>query len=126
MKSTFVGALALLSAACASYPAPSEHLASSMAAARGAQEAGATQVPEAALQLKLAQEQNRTAKALMEDGKNERADYLTLRAYNDASLSIALTREEAARRRAQQSAELARLAAERERESVATQQEMSE
>jgi hypothetical protein len=97
-----------------------------MAAARGAQEAGAAQVPEAALQLKLAQEQNRTAKALMNEGKNERADYLTLRAYNDAALSIALTREEAARRRAQQSAELARLAAERERESVAERPEMSE
>jgi hypothetical protein len=126
MKIKLLCALALFGAACASYPAPTEHLASSVAAARGAQEAGATQVPEAALQLKLSEEGNAAAKRLMQKDKNERADYMTLRAYNDAALSLALTREEAARRRAQQSAELARLAAEREKESVASQQNMSQ
>jgi len=121
MKTKLLCALALFGAACASYPAPSEHLASSVAATRGAQEAGAAQVPEAALQMKLAEEQNGQAKRMMKKGDNEHADYMTLRAYNDAMLSLALTREEGARRRAQQSAELARLAAERERESVAQQ-----
>jgi hypothetical protein len=121
MRTKLLCALALFGAACASYPAPSEHLASSVAAARGAQEAGAAQVPEAALQLKLSEEQNAQAKRMMKKGDNEHADYMTLRAYNDATLSLALTREEGARRRAQQSAELARLAAERERESVAQQ-----
>lgn len=124
MKTNLLCALALFGTACASYPAPTEHLASSVAATRGAQEAGAAQVPEAALQLKLADEQNGRAKKLMSKGENEPADYMTLRAYNDAALALALTREEAARRQAQQSAELARLAAERERESVA-QQNMS-
>lgn len=71
--------------------------------------------------MKLAEEQNGQAKRMMKKGDNEHADYMTLRAYNDAMLSLALTREEGARRRAQQSAELARLAAERERESVAQQ-----
>ena len=121
MKSKLLCALALSLAACAGYPAPVQHLSSSVAATRGAQEAGATQVPEAALQLKLAEEGNAKAKRFMSKGENEHADYMTLRAYNDAALSLALTREEAARRRAQQSAELARLAAERERESVAQQ-----
>jgi len=121
MKTKLLCALALCGAGCASYPAPVTHLASSVAATRGAQEAGASQVPEAALQLKLAEEQNSTAKKMMKKGQNEHADFMTLRAYNDASLSLALTREESARRRAQQSAELARLAAERERESVAQQ-----
>jgi|GEM_PF-913105 len=121
MKTKLLCALVLSTAACASYPAPTEHLASSVAAARGAQEAGAAQVPEAALQLKMSEEQIATAKKLMAKGNNEHADYMTLRAYNDAALSLALTREETARRRAQQSAELARLAAERERESVAQQ-----
>jgi hypothetical protein len=121
MRANFLCALALLGAACASYPAPSEHLASSVAAARGAQEAGAAQVPEAALQLKMAEEEIDQAKKMMKDKENERADYMTLRAYNDATLSLAIAREEAARRRSQQSAELARLAAERERESVAQQ-----
>jgi hypothetical protein len=69
----------------------------------------------------VAEEEIDQAKRLIKDGKNERADYMTLRAYNDATLSLALTREETARRRAQQSAELARLAAQRERESVAQQ-----
>jgi len=97
-----------------------------MAAAQGATEAGAPQVPEAALELKLAQEQNELARRLIKDGNNERADYLTLRAYNDATLALALSREEAAQRRVQQSAELARLASEREKESVAQQQNTSE
>ncbi len=121
MKTKLLCALALFGTACASYPAPSEHLASSVAAARGAQEAGAAQVPEAALQLKLSEEQIAQAKRMMAKGENESADYMTLRAYNDAALSLALAREESARRQAQQSAELARLAAERERESVAQQ-----
>jgi len=121
MKTKLLCALALLGVGCASYPAPVQHLASSVAATRGAQEAGASQVPEAALQLKLAEEGNARAKKFMGKGDNEHADYQTLRAYNDAALAIALTREESARRRAQQSAELARLAAERERESVAQQ-----
>ncbi|RYF44704.1 MAG: DUF4398 domain-containing protein, partial [Cytophagaceae bacterium] len=53
--------------ACASYPAPSEHLASSMAAVRGAQEVGAAQVPRAALHLKLAEDQIAQAKQFMQD-----------------------------------------------------------
>lgn len=44
-------------AACASQPDPTEHLAASMAAVRGAETAGAAQVPQAALHLKLADEQ---------------------------------------------------------------------
>ncbi len=90
---------------CASYPAPTEHLANSMAAIRGAQEVGAPQVPQAALHLKLAEDQVAQAKELIKDGKNERADYMTLRAYNDASLALALTREEQARNKGKQAVE---------------------
>ena len=43
----------------------------------------------------------------MESGDNERADFMTLRAYNDAELAIALAREDAARKRAQQAMEIA-------------------
>lgn len=100
MKNTFV-AFAFLGAACASYPPPTDHLASAIAATRGAQEAGAPQVPQAALRLKLADEQINQARQMMEDGDNERADFMTLRAYNDAEVALALTRADHARKRAQ-------------------------
>jgi hypothetical protein len=70
-----------------------------MAAVRGAEEAGASSVPRAALHLKLAEEQIAHARTLMENGENERADAMTIRAYNDAELAVALAREEAAQRR---------------------------
>ncbi|MFT3922964.1 MAG: DUF4398 domain-containing protein [Myxococcales bacterium] len=89
----------MLAVGCASYPQPTEHLASSMAAVRGAEEAGATSVPKAALHLKLAQEELEQARTMLEHGDNERADAMTIRAYNDAELALALAREEAAERR---------------------------
>jgi uncharacterized protein YqiB (DUF1249 family) len=103
----YLGAIAAVAAVgCgASYPAPTEHLASSMAAVRTAQETGAASVPKAQLYLKLAEEQTAQAKALMEDGNNERADYMTLRAYNDATLAMAIAKQHAARAQAQQAAE---------------------
>lgn len=94
--------LPLLAISCASYPPPSAHLASAIAAARAAREAGAPQVPRASLQLKLADEQIVQAQKMMQNGDNERADYMTLRAYNDAELALAIAREEAARKRADQ------------------------
>jgi hypothetical protein len=99
---TLCSAIVLLLASCASHPPPSSHLASAIAAARGAQEAGAQQVPKAALHLKLAEEQIAQARQMMEEGDNQRADYMTLRAYNDAELALALAREQAARQRALQ------------------------
>jgi hypothetical protein len=87
--------------ACASHPPPTDHLATAIAAVHGAQVAGAAQVPKAALQLKLAQEQVVQAREMMERGDNERADYMTLRAFNDAQLAVALAREHQAQLRAQ-------------------------
>jgi hypothetical protein len=99
MSRLWVGAVGLCAlAACASQPDPTEHLAASMAAVRGAETAGAEQVPQAALHLKLAQEQIVHAKQLMDNGENGRADAMTIRAYNDAELALALTREAQARR----------------------------
>jgi len=102
-----LAASVLLAAGCASHPPPTDHLASAIAATRGAEEAGAPRVPGAALQLKLAQEQIAQARAMMEDGDNERADFMTLRAYNDAELALALAREDAAARRSKQATEMA-------------------
>jgi hypothetical protein len=85
--------------ACASHPPPTDHMASAVAAVRGAQVAVAQagQVPEAALHLKLAEEQVAQAREMMNREDNERADYMTLRAFNDAELALALAREHQAR-----------------------------
>jgi hypothetical protein len=87
---------------CASYPAPQQHMADSAAAVRGAEEVGAAAQPQAALNLKIAQEEIARAKALTADDKNEEADFMSLRAKADAELALALTREETSRVRAQQ------------------------
>src|SRR3954469_18418246 len=95
-----VPALSAASFGCASHPPPTDHLATAIAAVHGAQVAGAARVPKAALQLKLAEEQVAQARKMMEQGDNERADYMTLRAYNDAALAVALARESETRARA--------------------------
>jgi hypothetical protein len=77
--------------ACASYPAPDAKVASSQAAVRAAQESGAKDVPQAALHLKLAEEQLQSAKNLISEDENERAEYVLMRAQSDAELSIALS-----------------------------------
>ena len=88
---------ALAVSACASFPPPNDAVAASLASVRGAEELGAANVPQAALQLQLAQEEVKKAKKLMSDGKNELAHWMALRAGNDAELAIALTRENTAR-----------------------------
>lgn len=88
--------------ACSRFPPPNETLANSIASVRGAEEIGAQKVPQAALQLQLAQEEITKAKALMADGENERAYYMALRAANDAELANALTREQKASEAAKQ------------------------
>jgi hypothetical protein len=48
-------------------------------------------VPQAALYLKLAEEQLQTAKTLIRDNDNQRAEYVLMRAQADAELAIALS-----------------------------------
>jgi hypothetical protein len=50
----------------------------------------------------MADEQIAQARQMMQSGDNERADYMTLRAYNDAELALAIAREDAARKKAEQ------------------------
>lgn len=108
MKNSLLIPIALImGAGCASYPPPTDHLASAIAATRGAQEGGAPRVPSAALHLKLAQEEVEQARAMIENDQNERADFMTLRAYNDAELALALARADAARLRAERAQTLA-------------------
>jgi hypothetical protein len=104
MKRMFLAALlgGASVAACASYPAPQQHIADSAAAVRGAEVIGASSQPQAALNLKLAQEEIARAKALVANDKNEEGDYMALRAKSDAELALALAREKVAQTRAQQ------------------------
>ena len=88
----------LTAAACGgSYPQPTERLASTEAAIRSAKELGAQNDPQAALHVKLADEQVQTAKSLIRDDKNKRADLVLQRASSDAELAVMLTRERAAK-----------------------------
>jgi hypothetical protein len=97
-----VGGIAALGlVACGSVPPPHEREASSQAAIRTATEMNAQQVPQAALHLKLAQEQFEKGKALMNDGDNGRASYVLMRAQADAELALALARENKTRTDAQ-------------------------
>ncbi len=68
---------------------------------RGAEEVGASDEPEAGLQLKLAQDQLAKAKVLSKQGNGEEADRLLARAEVDADLAIALTNEASTRRAAE-------------------------
>jgi hypothetical protein len=92
-------------AACASGPEPAEHLAASMASVRAAETAGAAQVPQAALHLKLAEEQIAQAKEMIKKDDNERADAMTIRAFNDSELALSLAREAQLKREVEQYAE---------------------
>ena len=86
---------------CGGAPPPTERVASSEAAVRGAREVGAQSVPNAALHLKLAEEQIAKAKAAMQEDENEEAERLLMRAQADAELSLALARESQAKAEAQ-------------------------
>ena len=80
-------------------------MASSEGAIRGAQEAGAQNVPAATLYLKLAEEEREKALALVKDDKNHRAEYMLARSEADAELAVALARAARAQAEAAKAAE---------------------
>lgn len=88
-------------AGCASMPAPTNRLASSEAAIRGAREVGAESVPSASLYIKLSEEELASAKKLMADGNNMDADLQLQRSQADAELALSLARETIAETQAQ-------------------------
>jgi len=92
-NAALVSAVATMgTAGCASTPVPNTRVASSEAAIRAAQETGSGNIPQAALHLKLAEEQLQSAKTLIRDNDNKRAEYVLMRAQADAELAIALSR----------------------------------
>ena len=91
--------------ACGGAPKPEARVSSSEGAIRGAEEVGAKNVPQAALHLKLAQEQREKALAMIKDGDNEGADRMLMRAEADAELAVALSREATAKVEAEKTLE---------------------
>ena len=85
---------------CTSSPVPHAKVASSEAAIRAAQETGSRDVPQAALHLKLAEEQLEQAKKLIRNDETERAWYVLSRAEADAELAIVLSRVERSKAKA--------------------------
>jgi len=83
-------------AACSSYPAPTQRMADAVATSRAATEVGADTNPQAQLHVRLANQEIERARRLIEDGDNQRADFLLVRAKADADLALAQARESAA------------------------------
>jgi len=77
-------------AACATGTLPSAQLEASSAAIRAAEEAGAKDVPQAALHLQLAKEQSDQAKKFAAHGQVDRGTLYLMRAEADADLALAL------------------------------------
>jgi hypothetical protein len=99
----FLGAA--LVGGCASTRPPTEKMESSAASIRGAEQAGAEDVPRAALYLQLANEQSAKAKTLIAAGGKDNmraASNLLMRASADGELAIALADDDKARLAAEQ------------------------
>ncbi|MEO6574594.1 MAG: DUF4398 domain-containing protein [Polyangiaceae bacterium] len=106
MKITIAAALIpILAVACSSYPAPTARMATSTSAVRAAHEVNADKDPQAALHLKLAQEELDQAKQQMDEGDNKRAEFTLLRADADGELAVALARASQAKTEAAKSTE---------------------
>lgn len=73
---------------------PPERIAEPRASIRAATELGAQNNPQAALHLKLAQDQVAQADKLLKDGDKDKAGWMLMRADADAELALAITKDE--------------------------------
>jgi hypothetical protein len=92
----------VLSASCASTPAPREKAAASQTAVHAAEEVGARDVPQAGQYLDLAQKELDQGNALMRAGKNHEAASAFAMSQADAEVALALARESRTREAALQ------------------------
>ncbi len=83
-----------LAVACGGGDVPSRQLANTEASIRAAKEVGAERNPEAALQLKLAQDRLAHADKLDRDGDHEKARAVLHEAELDAELAVLIARQE--------------------------------
>jgi hypothetical protein len=98
LKPSVAVVFTLIASGCAGAPRPINQLASAEASTRAAIELKAQQDPKAELHMRLAQEQIAKARKLLDDGDNEEAGRVLIRARADAELAIALSRQAQAER----------------------------
>jgi hypothetical protein len=85
-----------------------EKVAATDSSIRAAEELGAPRVPQAALHLQLAKEENDRAEEFVKQGDTKHAEGQLMRAQADAELALALAREAPMQVEAQQEADKAR------------------
>src|SRR5438309_868450 len=93
--------LALFAVGCASSAVPLDRLTDAKATVRAAQEAGAQGTPQAALHLKMANDELASAQKALDDNDNDRARLLLNQAQADADLSLSLARGTTEKQQAQ-------------------------
>ena len=99
-----------LFAACASSAPPKARMATAESSANAARQMGAEQVPNAAIELRRADDQIAYAHTLSKKGDNDTADIVAQRAAADADLAAAYVNESEAIKRAQAAREQAGIA----------------
>jgi hypothetical protein len=97
----------VLAAGCAA-GVSNEKIAATDSSIRAAEELGAPKVPQAALHLQLAKEENAHARTFISAGDTKQAEGQLQRAEADAELALALAREAPMQVEAQQEADKAR------------------
>ena len=101
MKSLPALLLATLAACGSNYPEPKQATVETIAAVRGAEMAGASSDPNAALHLAYAKDEIAQARQLIADGANRRATFVLARAKSDADLAFVLSKASAEQKEAQ-------------------------
>lgn len=96
------GIAALFVVACGGSAVPLDRLTDAKATVRAAQEAGAQNTPQAALHLKMANDELASAQKAMDDNDNDRARLLLNQAQSDADLSLSLARGATEKQQAQE------------------------
>jgi hypothetical protein len=94
--------VALFAVGCGSAAVSVERLTDAKATVRAAQEAGAQSTPQAALHLKMANDELASAEKAIADNDNDRARLLLNQAQSDADLSLALARGTTEKQQAQE------------------------
>jgi hypothetical protein len=89
-------------AACGGYTVPPQHITGAQTAIAAARGGGAAADPQAALHLRLAEEQYSGARNLMNENQGKQADLMLLRSQADAQLAQSLAQKSTASAQTQQ------------------------